>query len=524
MNKYSAKLSEAQKLEILEKSKSLTAPELAKEYGLAPASIRRFLKVQNIIPIKISRIKDRSVKCKICNIIFTPKHYSHKNRQYSVCSEPCRRVAISKGKTKYTQEDIDKVIALKKDSSTIDSIVKATNLNINTVKAICKKYNVYLIEKQRQLNAFNGKIEKNPNAYKEMRDKYSNKVKSLKNLEIVKLKIESLGWEYVSGFKGTTKPFEIMCKKCKNLRNARSLHTITNACSFCSNTGISKVENEVAKWLLDLGYKTEKYKFSYREGGKEIDIYLPEYRLGIEYCGLYWHNEDSPWPRGPEHHLTKLKKAEEENIRLLTIFGDEWAERKIQVQNYIKSCLGNYSTILGARKCFVEKITIQEGDNFMEKNHIQGSSYAEVYFGLKSKNGELVGAISGGKHHRGTGDFVLNRLAFKANTRIQGGASKLILALKGWAIDNNYFKIITWSDKRWSQGQVYKANGFTLAGTLAPDYSYVCGNRRLPKQSCTKKALLLKGGVGNTEKAMAKSLKYSRIWDCGKVRWEIELR
>lgn len=41
----------------------------------------------------------------------------------------------------------------------------------------------------------------------------------------------------------------------------------------------------------------------------------------------------------------------------------------------------------------------------------------------------------------------------------------------------------------------------------------------MPKQSCTKKALKERGGVGSTEKELAESLGYARIWDCGKKRW-----
>ena len=56
-----------------------------------------------------------------------------------------------------------------------------------------------------------------------------------------------------------------------------------------------------------------------------------------------------------------------------------------------------------------------------------------------------------------------------------------------------------------------------------PDYGYVRGISFYSKQSMTKKKLLAKGAVGKTEREMALSLKYYRIWDCGKKRWELSL-
>jgi hypothetical protein len=54
----------------------------------------------------------------------------------------------------------------------------------------------------------------------------------------------------------------------------------------------------------------------------ELDIYLPELKLAIEYCGLYWHSEKQG--KGKYYHLNKLIKCQEQGIDLITIFSDEW--------------------------------------------------------------------------------------------------------------------------------------------------------------------------------------------------------
>ena len=134
-----------------------------------------------------------------------------------------------------------------------------------------------------------------------------------------------------------------------------------------------------------------------------------------------------------------------------------------------------------------------------------------------------MGLITAGNHHRNKTDkkLILNRLAFKNNTTIVGGASKLLKALCDYAKENGYHKIISWSDNRWSEGNVYNKIGFSLAKNLRYDYSYVNKDKRISKQSCQKKKLIKLGAIGKTEHEMALSLKLYRIYDCGKKRWEL---
>jgi hypothetical protein len=55
--------------------------------------------------------------------------------------------------------------------------------------------------------------------------------------------------------------------------------------------------------------------------GKEIDLYNDELKLGVEYCGLYWHSELF---RPEDYHYNKFLKCRSLGITLVTIFEDEW--------------------------------------------------------------------------------------------------------------------------------------------------------------------------------------------------------
>lgn len=227
----------------------------------------------------------------------------------------------------------------------------------------------------------------------------------------------------------------------------------------------------------------------------EIDLYDDNLKLGFEYCGLYWHNELSPEPRTRSYHYSKYIKCKEKGIRLITIFEDEWIKRNDQCKNFIKSILNKNSIKLFARKCELKQIEKKDFQEFCDLYHIQGANHlAIVCFGLFHNN-ELIGGMSFGKHHRNGKDLILDRLCFKDDVSVIGGSSKLFSACVKWAKEKGYSKVVSWSDNRWSAGDVYIKLGFTLDIDGKPDYSYVDLTKkysRRSKQSQKKKVFLRK--------------------------------
>lgn len=299
-------------------------------------------------------------------------------------------------------------------------------------------------------------------------------------------------------------------------------------CPACTEKGTSKTEKEILKWVSNFYPSARKEKIFYDpDNGKkflELDIYVPEISLAIEYDGLIWHCEKY---KEKKFHHNKTKIANLLGIRMLHIFSDEWEERKEQIKNYLLSVMNKNPISIGARKTDLKIVNKKEAESFLEENHIQGSATIGAAFGLYS-NGELVAVMSGNKHHRQgqEGIFVLNRLAFKSEISVAGGSSKLLKALISYAKEQGYSRLISWSDNRWSEGRVYEKMGFTLEEDMGPDYSYIKREKRISKQSCQKKNLIKKGAIGtmaNTEQELALSLGLYRIWDCGKKRWVMDL-
>lgn len=288
---------------------------------------------------------------------------------------------------------------------------------------------------------------------------------------------------------------------------------------YKKNNIFGKTQKEIQEWLNSFNYNF-KPNYSILKG-KELDLYDENLKLAVEYNGLYWHTEDSPQPRLKDYHYNKYKECLDQGVRLIMIYEDEWLDRQEQVKNLLKSVLNVYDKKTFARKCEVREVTKKECNEFLELYHIQGKvSNIKASYGILYDN-ELLGCISLGFHHRNNQQLVLNRLCFKDGVQVVGGASRLFKPCIQYAKDNGFDKIISWSDNRYSQGNVYIKLGFILEKELKPDYSYInmknTKQGKLSKQSCKKKNIDCP--EGKTEKEWMNECGYSRIWDCGKLRW-----
>lgn len=274
----------------------------------------------------------------------------------------------------------------------------------------------------------------------------------------------------------------------------------------------SVAEKEILEWLKM--YKPlHKYKY---DKNKEIDIYLPQYKLGIEYCGVYWHREGL---RGKKIHIDKLNDCRAQGIRLLTVFDYEWHTKKDIIKSIILSKLKKLEHIVFARKCDVRQISANEAACFLRDNHLQGSPPNIIFAVGLYLNNELIATMVFGNHHRTKNIQILNRLAFKQNMQIIGGSQKLfkyaISQFKTIGINTCY----TYSDNRWSEGKIYEDLGFTLDRVYPPDYFYVNISTGTIHSKQSQKKTAPEKTLHKTEYELRLAQGYDRIWDCGKKRW-----
>jgi predicted DsbA family dithiol-disulfide isomerase len=276
---------------------------------------------------------------------------------------------------------------------------------------------------------------------------------------------------------------------------------------------VSFEENQIADYIESLGIKNIKRSCRDVIPPLELDIFVSDLNIAIEYCGLYWHGESRGKYR--TYHQTKTNKCKKLGIRLITIYDSEWKYKQEIVKNKLRSLFNKINTpLIHARKCLIREITTEEKQNFFEEYHIQGDGPSSINYGLLYDN-EIVGAIGFIKKFNNV--FVLNR--FATSNRIPGGFSKLLFYFQK---NNNWSKIITFADLRWSVGSLYEKTGFVLEKTLPPDYSYIVEHKPQHKFAFRRKYLknkLQKFDPNLSEWENCKANNIDRIWDCGKKRY-----
>lgn len=247
----------------------------------------------------------------------------------------------------------------------------------------------------------------------------------------------------------------------------------------------------------------------------ELDIWIPEKNIAIEYCGLYWHSDIH---KPNNYHYSKYKQCKDKGIRLITVFQNEWLHKRNVVETKLEHILGvgNKKTIY-ARMTKAHPITHQQAKKFHDNNHIQGHAVAKHHVGLWYDT-EIVAVMS---FNFDSSDWILTR--YSTSQRVVGGVSKLLkYSIREFGLSG---KIKTFADMRWDTGGVYEKIGFSYDGFVPPDYYYIQNDRLWHKFNFRKTHLVkFKDFDPNlSERENTRNMNIFRIYDCGKRRYVMEL-
>ncbi len=311
------------------------------------------------------------------------------------------------------------------------------------------------------------------------------------------------------------------------LRN-RLNYGIENICTKCNPiyTHDSIKEKELVDFIKILNIKHIENDRKVLDG-KEIDIYLPNNKLGIEFNGLYYHSNIYI---DKNYHRDKTELSENCNIQLLHVFENEWINSKEIVKSIIKSKIGIIENRIYGRKTNIKEIRDNKlVKEFLETNHIQGFVGSKIKLGLFYGN-ELVSLMTFGKKRiamgnksSGEGEYEMLRFCNKLNTQVIGGASKL---LKYFLKNYNPKLITTYADRRYSNGELYKTLGFTHVTNTQPNYWYFKSHEYvLHHRFKFRKDVLVREGFDaqKTEHQIMSERGYMRIYDCGNMKFELKL-
>ena len=328
--------------------------------------------------------------------------------------------------------------------------------------------------------------------------------------------------------------FECLCScgNSINLRGASIVSGNTKTCGACksSNKGtVSKVVKRVSSIIGNsicplYAYYNEVLGSLPNHGASTITdgvLELLDHKLAIRII------LNTAIPSSIKHNCEVYTKYRADGYRLITLYENEWVERQIQILNLVMSVLHQSGVTIFARKTLVCEVDKQETFAFLNTYHIQGKASAGIKsYGLRDKStGTLIAVMTFNVHHRsGASDVaVLNRFAVRSLVSIPGGASKLLSHSIRALRCLGYTKIISWADLRYSYGNVYEKLGFALTETLPSDYSYYNTKTGKLESKQSNQKRLLGTPAGMTELQHTILLGKQRLYDCGKLRFELDI-
>ncbi len=284
-------------------------------------------------------------------------------------------------------------------------------------------------------------------------------------------------------------------------------------------TRIAKTQQKIFDFI-----KTDIKKYNVKNIIKgELDIFLPDYNLAIEYDGLFFHSRGLHKHRmfntpdyDKKYHLKKTEMCEALGIQLFHIFESDDLDIWFSM---INNKLGLNKKIY-ARKCIIKELNYNEVVDFLNENHLQKSTVSKINLGLFYNN-ELVEVMTFGKPRFNKNyEYELIRLCTLKYCSVIGGASKLFK----YFLDNYKPKsIISYANRRFSNGSIYKTLGFKFVENTEPNYFYFKDLKLLARHQFQKHKLKEKLEIFDpslSESANMMLNGYRIIYDCGNMKFQ----
>lgn len=244
---------------------------------------------------------------------------------------------------------------------------------------------------------------------------------------------------------------------------------------------------------------------------------FPEHKLAIQYHNLYDSSFNDIETLDQKRSLASLTDDfYQKGIELLHIFENEWLdERKKRIwESIIVGKFGTNSRIF-ARKCKI--VELSKPKKFFDENHLQGYVPSTFSVGLEYK-GEIVAAMSFSKPRFNKNyEWELTRYCCKRHNHVVGGASKL---LSHFISAKNPANLVSYADRRYSIGNMYRKLGMEYVGKSSCNYYYFKSNvlySRIKFQKHKLADVLDIFDPSKTESENVFANGYRRIWDCGNL-------
>jgi len=344
----------------------------------------------------------------------------------------------------------------------------------------------------------------------------SAKTKTKHFIDAIKLKFNEINILTTPDEYFNTKLITFSCKTCGTERT--TFHPYMR-CAVCYPHTSSNGEREVSDFCSNITKITNNDRHLIKP--LEIDIVCEVKKIAIEYDGIFWHSSYDMLSENKNYHLNKTELCEAKGIQLFHIFENEWLDPIKQSiwKSIIANKLGK-STRLYARNCEIKTVSNVQKCEFLKANHLQGDCPSSVNVGLYHNN-ELVSIMTFSKSRFSKKyDWELLRFCNVLNTSVIGGASRLLKCFRTMKSGS----IVSYADKRRSDGNLYKQLGFTHSHDSKPNYWYfkngdILLESRVKYQKHKLSSLLEQFDSVLSESENMYNNGYRKIYDCGNQVW-----
>lgn len=309
-------------------------------------------------------------------------------------------------------------------------------------------------------------------------------IKKRYSLDKVKLKLnQKHNFEPdMETYQSINEPMKFICKKHGEFWQRPNLQfTQNHGCPKCS---LNKIEIEI---IEEFGHNFEIHNRLIIKPF-EIDFFDSKLNFGIEYNGVAFHSFgkhkhekfNNFHKLDKNKHLNKTMSMEKQGYQLFHIQSIHWnTPVKKEIWKSIINNKLNRSYKLYARKLKIIDLTNHKQfvKDFLNTNHLQGSCGYRYAYGLCNEKYEVYSIMTFGKSRFNKNyEYELLRFCNIKNTSIIGGASKL---LKHFERTIKPISIISYANRDWSQGNLYKQIGFEFIGSTPPNYFYIDINENI---------------------------------------------
>lgn len=302
------------------------------------------------------------------------------------------------------------------------------------------------------------------------------------------------GWKNSDG---SSNFWKFKCSQCGSIFD---LSTLLIHCKNCKTVGRSFSEKEIFEYVRSILPDNISVISNVRkimdDTRKELDLYIPEKNLAIEYDGLYWHSVKYEG-NNTFSMLNKTNLCLKKNINLIHIIEDEWYNNEDKIKSIIRNKLGIFNDKVYARKCKCSFLNGLEYSDFILNNSLNEDLECAYSVGLFYED-DLVSVMTF-RTCKLSDEFELYNFCIKQDTLIVGGFAKML----HFFINHIPTKrIISYVDKTLFTGNCFIKAGFIKLEDLPPTCWYIDGMKRI---ECKTK------NIENPSKY---------IYDCGSMLFE----